>query len=298
MISPADPYIPAFAEAGADHIIVHPEAGPHLHRSLQLIRSLGKRAGVGAQPRHPGEWRSRPVLDSVDLVLVMTVNPGFGGQAFIASTVPKIAQLRAMIGDRPIAIEVDGGITAETAPRCIAAGATLLVAGTAVFGQPDRAAAIAELRRLIDPRRWARDARRVMARVPSLRMGRVPDAPALPVRDPWPGDADRGAQLLKGELEWNGAVRRLVAGDLGRHHRPRGAARARARLQLAARPARARHRRRPHAAPAPSSADWMATLRPRAPGLPAGRGRRAHHRLARRITTSSPPPPTTRSAAG
>ena len=145
MISPADSYIPAFAEAGADHIIVHAEAGPHLHRSLQLIRSLGKRAGVALNPGTPAS-AVQPVLDSADLVLVMTVNPGFGGQAFIAATLPKIAEIRAMIGHRPVAIEVDGGITAETAPACIEAGASLLVAGTSVFGHADRTAAIAALR--------------------------------------------------------------------------------------------------------------------------------------------------------
>jgi len=145
MISPADPYIPAFAEAGADHIIVHPEAGPHLYRSLQLIRSLGKRAGVALNPGTPAE-AVESVLDAADLVLVMTVNPGFGGQAFIESTLPKIARIRTMIGHRPVAIQVDGGITAETAPACIEAGATLLVAGTSVFGHADRRAAIAALR--------------------------------------------------------------------------------------------------------------------------------------------------------
>ena len=145
MISPADPYIPAFAEAGADHIMLHPEAGPHIHRSLQLIRSLGKRAGVVINPGTPVEM-AEAVLDNVDIILVMTVNPGFGGQAFIESTLPKISRIRALIGERPIALEVDGGITPETAPRCIAAGATVLVAGTAVFRHPDRRAAIAELR--------------------------------------------------------------------------------------------------------------------------------------------------------
>jgi ribulose-phosphate 3-epimerase len=146
MISPADPYIPAFAQAGADHIIVHAEAGPHLHRSLQLIRSLGKRAGVALNPGTPAV-AVEPVLDSIDLVLAMTVNPGFGGQAFLELTLPKVAQLRSMIGNRPIALEVDGGITGETAAQTVAAGATVLVAGTAVFGHADRRAAIAELRR-------------------------------------------------------------------------------------------------------------------------------------------------------
>ena len=139
------PQIRQFAEAGADHIIVHAEAGPHLHRSLQLIRSLGKRAGVAINPGTPVE-AVEPVLDSIDLVLAMTVNPGFGGQAFLDATLPKIARLRQMIGNRPIALEVDGGITAETAPRAVAAGAGVLVAGTSVFGKADRRGAIAALK--------------------------------------------------------------------------------------------------------------------------------------------------------
>ena len=145
MITPVDPYIAAFAEAGADHIIVHAEAGPHLHRSLQLIRSLGKRAGVALNPGTPAE-AAAPVLELADLILVMTVNPGFGGQAFLHDQLPKIAQVRSMIGGRPIALEVDGGITTGTAPLVAEAGATVLVAGTAVFGAPDRAAAIAAMR--------------------------------------------------------------------------------------------------------------------------------------------------------
>ena len=145
MIAPVDPYIAAFAEAGADHIIVHAEAGPHLHRSLQLIRSLGKRAGVAINPGTPVE-AVVPVLDLVDLVLVMTVNPGFGGQGFLRDQLGKIAQVRAMIGGRPIALEVDGGITPETAPLAIQAGAGVLVAGTAVYGAPDMAAAIRAMR--------------------------------------------------------------------------------------------------------------------------------------------------------
>ena len=145
MISPVDPYIPDFAAAGADHVTVHAEAGPHLHRSLQLIRSLGLRAGVVINPGTPAD-AVEPVLDSVDLVLVMTVNPGFGGQEFLPFVVPKIARIRGMIGNRPIVLEVDGGITPETAPEVIAAGATALVAGTAVFGKADRKGAIAALR--------------------------------------------------------------------------------------------------------------------------------------------------------
>ena len=145
MISPADPYIVAFAEAGADHIIVHAEAGPHLHRSLQLVRSLGKRAGVALNPGTPADAITA-VLDMADLVLVMTVNPGFGGQAFLHSQLAKVRQVRAMIGSRPIALEVDGGITPETAPLAVQAGAGVLVAGTAVFGATNPAASIAAMR--------------------------------------------------------------------------------------------------------------------------------------------------------
>ena len=147
MISPADPLIPAFAEAGADHITVHAEAGPHLHRSLQLIRSLKKRAGVAINPATPPEAIAH-VLDLVDLVLVMTVNPGFGGQAFIAAQLEKIGRVRMMLDelDREVALVVDGGVDAHTAADAVAAGATVLVAGTAVFGQPDLRAAIDGLR--------------------------------------------------------------------------------------------------------------------------------------------------------
>ena len=132
MIAPTDPYLEAFAEAGADVLTVHAEAGPHLHRSLQFIRSLGKKAGVALNPATP-ETAVQHVLDIVDLVCVMTVNPGFGGQGFIASQVDKVRRLREMIGDRPIHIEIDGGITPETAPSVVAAGADILVAGSSVF---------------------------------------------------------------------------------------------------------------------------------------------------------------------
>jgi ribulose-phosphate 3-epimerase len=147
MIAPVDPYVAAFAEAGADHIMVHPEAGPHLHRTLQLIGSLGKRAGVVLNPATSVEtvaW----VVELVDIVLVMTVNPGFGGQEFLSPMLAKIAAVRRMIdaSGRSITLSVDGGITPETAPRAIAAGADTLVAGTAVFTAPDYAAAIGALR--------------------------------------------------------------------------------------------------------------------------------------------------------
>ena len=132
MIAPTDPYLEAFADAGADVLTVHAEAGPHLHRSLQFIRSLGKKAGVALNPATP-ETAVQHVLDIVDLVCVMTVNPGFGGQGFIASQVDKVRRLREMIGDRPIHIEIDGGIAPETAPSVVAAGADVLVAGSSVF---------------------------------------------------------------------------------------------------------------------------------------------------------------------
>ena len=145
MIQPVDPYIAAFAEAGADIITVHAEAGAHLDRSLQVIRSLGKKAGVSLNPSTP-ENVIQYVLDRLDLILVMSVNPGFGGQSFIPSQVDKIRRIKAMIGSRPIELEVDGGITPRTAPACIEAGATVLVAGTAVFGTKDYRGNIAALR--------------------------------------------------------------------------------------------------------------------------------------------------------
>jgi len=141
MIAPADPYLDAFAEAGADVMTVHAEAGPHLHRSLQHIKALGKKAGVAINPATP-ESAIEYVLDLVDLVLVMTVNPGFGGQSFIPASVEKVERVRKMIGTRPIRIEVDGGVSAETAPALVRAGAEVLVAGSAVFkGDPARYAA-------------------------------------------------------------------------------------------------------------------------------------------------------------
>ncbi len=145
MIEPADPFIQAFAEAGADLITVHAEAGQHLDRSLQAIKALGKKAGVSLCPATPVSAIEH-VLDRLDLVLVMTVNPGFGGQRFIEAMLEKLDQLRSMIGDRPIDIEVDGGINPDTAVDAIKAGANVLVAGSAVFGKADYAAAIRELR--------------------------------------------------------------------------------------------------------------------------------------------------------
>jgi ribulose-phosphate 3-epimerase len=132
MIAPADPYLAAFAEAGADLITVHAEAGPHLDRSLQTIRNLGKKAGVSLNPATP-ENTIEYVLHRLDLILLMTVNPGFGGQAFIRSVVEKVRRVKAMIGARPIHIEIDGGVTPETAPLVIAGGADVLVAGSAIF---------------------------------------------------------------------------------------------------------------------------------------------------------------------
>ena len=132
MIAPVDPYLEGFAKAGADVITIHAEAGPHLDRSLQAIRALGKKAGVSLCPATP-EGAIEYVLDRLDLVLVMTVNPGFGGQSFLDSQLEKIRRVRRMIGDRPIRLEVDGGITRDNAAAVAAAGADTLVAGSAVF---------------------------------------------------------------------------------------------------------------------------------------------------------------------
>ncbi len=141
MIAPVDPFIAAFADAGADIITAHLEAGPHIHRTLQAIRAKGIKAGLAINPG-TGIEAVAEVLDLVDLVCVMAVNPGFGGQSFIASQLDKIARLRALIADRPIHIQVDGGVTPQTAPRVAAAGADVLVAGSAVFrGGPDGYAA-------------------------------------------------------------------------------------------------------------------------------------------------------------
>lgn len=147
MISPVDPYLDAFMEAGADHISIHPEAGPHLHRSLQRVRNAGRKAGVVLNPACSPDvltW----VMDLIDIVLVMSVNPGFGGQSFLTSQIPKIVQLRDMIDQsgRLIQLAVDGGVTPETAPAVLRAGADTLIAGTAVFRAPDYAEAIRRLR--------------------------------------------------------------------------------------------------------------------------------------------------------
>jgi ribulose-phosphate 3-epimerase len=139
MISPVDPFVQAFAEAGADIITVHPEAGAHVHRTIQLVRSLGKTVGVSLNPGTP-VGVLEDLLDEIDLVLVMSVNPGFGGQTFIPNTTRKLAAVRRMIDDsgRDIHLQVDGGINFETAPKAIEAGADVLVAGTATFkGGPD-----------------------------------------------------------------------------------------------------------------------------------------------------------------
>jgi ribulose-phosphate 3-epimerase len=132
MIAPADPFIAAFAEAGSDIITVHAEVGPHLDRTLALIRQLGKKAGVSLTPHTP-ESALTYVLERLDLILVMTVNPGFGGQAFLSAMLEKIVRVRAMIGSRPIQLEVDGGVTPDTAALCAKAGVNVLVAGSAVF---------------------------------------------------------------------------------------------------------------------------------------------------------------------
>jgi ribulose-phosphate 3-epimerase len=132
MIAPCDPYLEAFAVAGSDIITVHVEAGPHVHRSLQAIRALGKKAGVTMNPGTPVA-SVEDVIDMVDLILVMSVNPGFGGQAFIPTAIDKLREVRTLVGARPIDIEVDGGITAGNAARVVEAGANVLVAGSAVF---------------------------------------------------------------------------------------------------------------------------------------------------------------------
>jgi ribulose-phosphate 3-epimerase len=145
MIAPADPYLAAFAEAGADRMIVHAEAGPHLHRSLQTIHGLGKRAGVALNPATPVDMLTH-VLDLIDQVLVMSVNPGFGGQAFIPGSVDKVAMVRDVIGDRNILIEVDGGVSADDAAALARAGADVFIAGSAIFNGGDYSANIAALR--------------------------------------------------------------------------------------------------------------------------------------------------------
>jgi ribulose-phosphate 3-epimerase len=155
MIAPADPYLAAFADAGADIITVHAEAGPHLDRSLQAIRALGKKAGVSLNPGTP-ESVIEHVLDRLDLILLMTVNPGFGGQAFIPAVLEKIRRVKAMVGSRPIDIEVDGGVTPETAGLVAKAGANVLVAGSAVFKGGTResyAANIAAIRKAAEAAR-------------------------------------------------------------------------------------------------------------------------------------------------
>ncbi|MGH6736712.1 MAG: ribulose-phosphate 3-epimerase [Methyloceanibacter sp.] len=146
MIAPCDPYLEPFAKAGSDMITVHAEAGPHLDRSLQYIKSLGKKAGVAITPSTP-ETAVAYVLDKVDHILVMTVNPGFGGQSFIPAQLHKIRAIRKMIGSRPIHIEVDGGINTETAPLVVEAGANILVAGSAVFKSSAYADNIAAIRK-------------------------------------------------------------------------------------------------------------------------------------------------------
>ena len=145
MIDPAVPYLEAFAKAGSDIITVHAEADKHLDRSLQVIRGLGKKAGVSLNPATP-ETVVEHVLDKLDLILIMTVNPGFGGQKFIESQCEKIARLKTMIGERPIDLQVDGGVNSETAPLVAKAGANVLVAGSAVFASGDYGANIAAIR--------------------------------------------------------------------------------------------------------------------------------------------------------
>ena len=145
MIEPVDPYIPAFIEAGSEIVTIHAEAGRHIDRSLQLIKSLGCKAGLSLNPATP-ESVIEYVIDKLDLILVMSVNPGFGGQSFIPSMIEKIKKIKQMIGDRPIEIEVDGGVVAGNAQEIAAAGANVLVAGSAVFKTSDYAGNIAALR--------------------------------------------------------------------------------------------------------------------------------------------------------
>lgn len=147
MIAPVDPYLEHFAKAGADVITIHAEAGPHSYRSLQMIRSLGCKAGLALNPGTPVAV-IKPVLEVIDLVLLMTVNPGFGGQAFIHPVVEKIERVRDLIGDRDIMLEVDGGVTPETAPLCAKAGAHVLVAGSAVFKAGDEVGYQREIARI------------------------------------------------------------------------------------------------------------------------------------------------------
>jgi ribulose-phosphate 3-epimerase len=147
MIAPADPYLKDFADAGSDLISVHVEAGPHIHRSLQAIRALGKKSGVVICPGTPAS-SIKPVIDMVDLVLVMSVNPGFGGQSFIPSALELVRECRALIGERPIDLEVDGGVTPDNAAEVVRAGANVLVAGSAAFkgGRGQFAANVAALK--------------------------------------------------------------------------------------------------------------------------------------------------------
>ncbi len=145
MIAPADPYLPQFAAAGADIITVHAEAGPHLDRSLQSIRALGRKAGAALNPATPVSVLEH-VIDRLDLILVMTVNPGFGGQSFIPATLDKIKQAKALVGGRDVDIEVDGGITVDTAPLAVEAGANVFVAGSAIFANKKHAENISVLR--------------------------------------------------------------------------------------------------------------------------------------------------------
>jgi ribulose-phosphate 3-epimerase len=145
MIAPCDPYLEAFAKAGSDIITVHVEAGPHVHRSLQAIRALGKKAGVTMNPATPVSTIEH-VVDMVDLILIMSVNPGFGGQVFIPAALDKLRDVRALVGARPIDIEVDGGVTAQNAADVVRAGANVLVAGSAVFKGGNYKANIAAIR--------------------------------------------------------------------------------------------------------------------------------------------------------
>jgi ribulose-phosphate 3-epimerase len=158
MIAPADPYIEAFAKAGSDIITVHAEAGPHLDRSLQAIRALGKKAGVSLNPATPVSVIQH-VIDKLDLILIMSVNPGFGGQAFIPEAITKVAQAKALVGDRPIDIEVDGGVTQDNAEALTRAGANAFVAGSAVYKGNDPATYAPRITAIRDAAQKARTTR-------------------------------------------------------------------------------------------------------------------------------------------
>ena len=237
MVDPVDALVAAFADAGADIISVHAEAGPHVHRTLQVIRALGKRAGIVLNPA-TAAGAVEHVLDMVDLILVMSVNPGFGGQAFLASQLDKLAMLRALIdrhvdaGGQPIDLEVDGGIDRATAAQAVGAGADVLVAGTAAFR--DGAGSLRRQHRClaggaVDERHarrvaamsahvladWRYGASRLLFATPIYRFtlnGRAPGELHAVPPDPWPGDAERGAAIVAGTFGYDGEIHGIERG--------------------------------------------------------------------------------------